>query len=101
MDPQHRNAIVMLLHQHQNQLVQVHQLIDRRRQRRRRRRVRAIWVRNWISRRPQLGLYDRLMVELRNEDPRAFQEFHTRLARGSVVLQTRSTRGAHASHADH
>jgi len=37
--------------------------------------VRNIWVRDWIARRPQLGLYDRLMVELRNEDPRVFQNF--------------------------
>ena len=34
-----------------------------------------MWVRQWINRRPQLGLYDRLMVELRNEDPRAFKNF--------------------------
>ncbi|XP_060590666.1 uncharacterized protein LOC132745720 [Ruditapes philippinarum] len=32
-------------------------------------------MRDWIGRRPELGLYDRLMVELRNEDPRAFQNF--------------------------
>jgi hypothetical protein len=32
-------------------------------------------MRDWIGRRPVLGLYDRLMVELRNEDPRAFQNF--------------------------
>ena len=37
--------------------------------------VRNVWVRDWILRRPQLGLYDRLMVELRNEDPRAFHNF--------------------------
>ena len=37
--------------------------------------VRNIWVRDWIVRRPQLGIYDRLMVELRNEDPRAFKRF--------------------------
>ena len=37
--------------------------------------VRNIWVRDWIAKRPQLGLYDRLMVELRNEDPRAFTRF--------------------------
>ena len=30
-------------------------------------------MRDWISRRPEQGLYARLMVELRNEDPRAFQ----------------------------
>ena len=32
-----------------------------------RRVVRNIWVRDWILRRPQLELYDRLIVELRNE----------------------------------
>ena len=67
MDLRHRNDLVLLLQQHQNQVVQVNQLlIDRRRQRRRRRRrvVRNIWVRDWIGRRPELGLYDRLMVEL-------------------------------------
>ena len=37
--------------------------------------VRNIWVRNWIGRRVELGLYDRLMVELRVEDPRAFKNF--------------------------
>ena len=37
--------------------------------------LRNIWVRDWIARRRQLGLYDRLMVELRNEDPRAFKRF--------------------------
>ncbi|KAK6188557.1 hypothetical protein SNE40_004712 [Patella caerulea] len=76
MDPAPRNALVMLFQQHQNQLLQVQQALDvRRRVRRRQRRVRAIWVRQWINRRPQLGLYDRLMVELRNEDPRAFKNF--------------------------
>jgi hypothetical protein len=76
MDPCHRNDLVLLLQQHQNQVVQVHQLlIDRRRRRRWRRVVRNIWVRDWIGRRPELGLYDRLMVELHNEDPRAFQNF--------------------------
>ncbi|KAH3698271.1 hypothetical protein DPMN_085790 [Dreissena polymorpha] len=34
--------------------------------------VRNIWVRDWISRGLQLGFYD-LMVELSNEDPKAFQ----------------------------
>ena len=37
--------------------------------------VRNICVRDWIARRPQLGLYDHLMVELRNEDPRDFTRF--------------------------
>ena len=34
-----------------------------------------MWVRQWILRRPEHGLYEKLMVELRNEDPRAFQHF--------------------------
>ena len=63
------------MHQ-QNQLIQAqHILVKRRRRRRRRRVVRNIWVRDWIARRPQLGLYDRLMVGLRNENPRAFTRF--------------------------
>ena len=34
-----------------------------------------MWVRPWILRRPDLGLYGRLMVELRREDPTAFHNF--------------------------
>ena len=76
MDQGHHNAMVMLLQQHQNNLLHVQHIMDaRRRRRRRQRQVRVIWVREWISRRPQLGLYDRLMVELRNEDPSAFKNF--------------------------
>ena len=37
--------------------------------------IRSVWTRNWITRRPEQGLYDCLMVELINEDPRAFQNF--------------------------
>ena len=40
-----------------------------------RRQRRRFWVRPWILRRPELGLYHRLMVELRNEDPTCFQNF--------------------------
>lgn len=71
------DLVVMLMQQHMNQMVHVHQyLVNRRRRRQlRRRAVRYIWVRDWIRRRPELGLYDRLMVELRREDPRAFQNF--------------------------
>ncbi|KAH3812623.1 hypothetical protein DPMN_141059 [Dreissena polymorpha] len=31
-----------------------------------------IRVRDWIAKNPPLGLYDGLMVELRNQDPTAF-----------------------------
>ena len=43
--------------------------------RRRHRRSCEIWVKPWIGRRRQCGLYDQLMVELRNEDERAFRKF--------------------------
>ena len=33
------------------------------------------WVRPWIGRRREYGLYDQLMVELRNEDPASFINF--------------------------
>ncbi|KAG0728663.1 putative nuclease HARBI1 [Chionoecetes opilio] len=71
------DLVLMLMQQHMNQALHAHQyIVDRRRRRRlRRRAARSIWVRNWISRRPEHGLYDCLMVELRNEDPRAFQNF--------------------------
>jgi hypothetical protein len=42
---------------------------------RRMRRARNCWVRKWISRRPELGVYDRLLVELRAEDPSSFSNF--------------------------
>ena len=73
MDRQRRNVIIAAIQEHNNQLFQVQQLLQRRR--RRRRRERTVWVRLWIARRPELGIYNRLMVELRNEDPRAFQHF--------------------------
>ena len=43
--------------------------------RRRRRGQRKYWVRPWIGRRRQFGLYDQLLVELRNEDQKAFKNF--------------------------
>ena len=43
--------------------------------RRRGRRGREHWVKPWILRRPALGFYDRLMVELRNEDLRCYKNF--------------------------
>ena len=65
------DLVCMLMQQHMNLQYQVLQHLSERRRRRRqqkRRVVRNIWVREWIARRPLLGLYDRLMVELRNED---------------------------------
>jgi hypothetical protein len=61
---------------HQYQVMNLYLEARRRREdERRRRRGRRYWVRDWISRRPQLGVYDRLLVELRAEDPSSFCKF--------------------------
>ena len=75
MNPQWRDVILLLFQNQNDQLLQIHEMLARRRRRRRGRQARNVWVRDWISRRPEQGLYDRLMVELRNEDPRSFQNF--------------------------
>ena len=75
MNPQRRDVILLLFQNQNDQLLQIHEMLARRRRRRRGRQARNVWVRDWISRRPEQGLYDRLMVELRNEDPRSFQNF--------------------------
>ncbi len=38
----------------------------------RRRRNRVVWVRNWLQRRPLYGQYEKLMVELQDEDVAGF-----------------------------
>ena len=62
--------------QHQQNLVELglHQ-VDVIRRRRKRRGHRRFWVRPWIGRRLQFGLYDQLLVELRNEDQASFKNF--------------------------
>ena len=74
MDYQRVHMIVALIQQQNHNLLRLYQVLDRRR-RRRRRRPRSVWVRGWIVRRMEFGLYDQLMVELRNEDPCAFHHF--------------------------
>ena len=78
MNGQNQEIDVLLVIQEQiNNNIQLLQVLRRRRRRRRRapRAERGMWVRPWIGRRFELGLYDRLMVELRNEDPRSFHNF--------------------------
>ncbi|KAH3846055.1 hypothetical protein DPMN_088348 [Dreissena polymorpha] len=58
-------AIGALVQQQNQNLLRLQQAVDRRRERRRRDRV--VWVRKWILRRPEHGLYHNLMVEPRNE----------------------------------
>ena len=70
-----RLVVIGALVQQQNQnLLRLQPAVNRRR-RERRRRDRVVWVRQWILRRPEHGLYHKLMVELRNVDPRAFHHF--------------------------
>jgi hypothetical protein len=62
-----RLAMIGALVQQQNQnLLRLQQAVDRRR-RERRRRDRVVWVSQWILRRPDHGLYEKLMVELSEE----------------------------------
>ena len=77
MNPQRRDVLIFLLQDQNNNIAQqIHHIVDGRRRRRRRgRQQRRVWVREWVARRPNLGLYDRLLVELRAEDPRAFHNF--------------------------
>lgn len=42
-------------------------------QQRRGRRMQTIWVREWLSRRSQIGIYEQLLEELRREDVAAFK----------------------------
>ena len=54
-----------------------YQLALARRRRARQRRVNKCrwWVRPWIGRRMQFGIYDQLLLELRTEDQRGFKNF--------------------------
>ncbi len=45
------------------------------RRRRRKRRNVVVWVRNWLQRRPLYGQYEKLMVELRDEEVAGFHNF--------------------------
>lgn len=62
--------------QHAVQL-NLYQILRQRRLRRRRGQKRRVWTREWLSprRRRQFGIYDQLLVELRNEDPASFKNF--------------------------
>jgi hypothetical protein len=66
--------VVVLQHQYDIIELTLHQIRDNRMRRRRQRR-RRVWVRPWIGRRRLFGLYDQLLVELRNEDEASFMNF--------------------------
>ena len=70
MNPQDRHVVLHVMRANQADLVHLHGVLaECRRRRQRRRRQRQWCVRPWIARRVELGLYDRLLQELRNEDP--------------------------------
>jgi len=50
------------------------------------RKKRALWSRNWLLRRKQLGVCDNLLVELAEEDPRSFKNWMRMDKRGFDVL---------------
>ena len=72
-----RMEVAVAVFQHQLDLIQLYvQYYEQHiRRRRRRRRRRQFWVRPWIGRRVEFGMYDQLMVELRNEDQKSFKNF--------------------------
>lgn len=74
-------------------------LYRRRLERRRQARPRRFWVRNWLSRRDDLGWYATLMRELEQEDPTSFQNFlrvepamfHELLGRLTPIIEKQDT----------
>ena len=60
--------VILLFNQQVAQVAELNRLRAQRRRRRRRR----WWVRPWIARRMERGIYDRLLIELRNEDTESF-----------------------------
>ena len=68
-----QQVVALIQHQHHLAVLNVQQLIQRRR--RLRQRPRGVWTRAWVGRRVRLGIYHQLLQELRTEDPRAFDNF--------------------------
>ena len=60
---------------HQNHMIDSALFLANRIRRRRGQRRRAIWVRLWIGKRREFGIYDQVMMELRYEDPASFTSF--------------------------
>ena len=52
MNPQRRDVLALLVHNLNYQMMQIHQVLAKRR------RQKNVWVIDWITRRPEQGLYD-------------------------------------------
>ena len=50
-------------------------MLQRHRRRRMNRQRRRVWIRPWVRRREEFGIYDQLLVELRREDTASFVNF--------------------------
>ena len=66
-----RDAVQQQEEERRERLAEEQQRAERRRNRRRR----AIWVREWIQRRDEKGQFYNLIPELRQEDPKSFQNY--------------------------
>lgn len=75
MDHQAYLGFVVQLANIQLQLVNIDIAIARLLLLQRRRARRRVWVRPWLYRRPAIGYHERLLVELREEDPRSYKQF--------------------------
>ena len=68
-------ALAMAFVDHHVRALNIYQFVRTRFRWKRGQRRKGYWTRQWILRRPQFGLYDQLLVELRNEDQAAFKTF--------------------------
>ncbi len=78
MDPHHRLRLAQQLIQldaDQNDVVQQQQQQQALRRQRRGASHRRWWCQPWLLRRPAFGQFEQLMVEIKVEDPAAFQNF--------------------------
>ena len=73
--PRQQYALAMAFVDHDVRALNIYQFVRTRFRWKRGQRRKGYWTRQWILRRPQFGLYDQLLVELRNEDQAAFKTF--------------------------
>ena len=60
---------------HEHLCIRVQLMLQRHRRRRRNRQRRRVWIRPWVRRMEEFGIYDQLLVELRWEDMASFVNF--------------------------
>ena len=60
---------------HEHLSIRVQLMLQRHRRRRMNRQRRRVWIRPWVRRREEFGIYDQLLVELRREDTASFVNF--------------------------